>query len=554
MALVHRAELAFSGADAEWDYFKNKGVGRHPPEFRLLANPSVQFYLLSSLWIMRVGSRLDAMLHDSCHGNRLRRQPLRGAIRANLQAYSSFTHFAYAYEGWRDSCLLAARRLLGRFPVVSILTFDLKNYFPSVNVSVLRNHISRQLSDPDDRTINTALFDCIDQFNLTNLTTGLPIGLPASNVLANTAISELDDRLRRLPGVHHYGRYVDDFALVVSDSAVTDPETAFDYLHKLAPTVFLRSPATSGSTNLLWATIATTKPAATFGASTSKVKLIHLEGKSGERLIDTIKENGALVASEWRFLPTHTSHSRSSISKLISIARGVNESDSVKLRETDGASIRKLGFALGLRQLELLSAHVEPGSLRPSIEGFAQVALEHVVSALNAGDYCVYWKRLLRLLLAAGTDKHVEQLFQRVGAALARLGVTPSDRFAEFVRDALCEAILGAPVSSGVRAGAMDILETTLGSPVPVGRSIDEIATGLFWADLAGTRLIDGILQQTYPRHNALAKSRIRRVPLVCSQGLATVARDAVQRFTDLSHEMTSTQLARRIARVGLSC
>src|SRR5690606_31568942 len=93
--------------------------------------PSVDFLLLSSIWIARVGVILDSAQSAFSYGNRLR------ASLANSPG-PSFRPYIANYVKWRDSALETAARAAKDAQHVEILTFDLRNFYGSVNPNFLR--------------------------------------------------------------------------------------------------------------------------------------------------------------------------------------------------------------------------------------------------------------------------------------------------------------------------------------------------------------------------------------------------------------------------------
>lgn len=70
----------FADSQQQWDslFEENKAKA----EFRLMAQSSVNFHVLSALWIAKVGHKYDAKLSDNaCCGNRLRRKKMVRLIR-----------------------------------------------------------------------------------------------------------------------------------------------------------------------------------------------------------------------------------------------------------------------------------------------------------------------------------------------------------------------------------------------------------------------------------------------------------------------------------------
>ena len=103
---------------------------------------------------------------------------------------------------------------------------DLRLFFPSVDLTILRAHLAERIACPGtlwllDRILANGanLGPAIDGFLGDTLLTplerprGLPIGNLTSQFLANLHLDRFDHTISALPGVGAYLRYVDDFVL-----------------------------------------------------------------------------------------------------------------------------------------------------------------------------------------------------------------------------------------------------------------------------------------------------------------------------------------------------
>jgi RNA-directed DNA polymerase len=103
---------------------------------------------------------------------------------------------------------------------------DLRLYFPSVDLTILRAQLAERIACPGtlwllDRLLANGanLGPAIDGFPGDTLLTplerprGLPIGNLTSQFLANLHLARFDHTIAALPGIAAYLRYVDDFAL-----------------------------------------------------------------------------------------------------------------------------------------------------------------------------------------------------------------------------------------------------------------------------------------------------------------------------------------------------
>ena len=104
-----------------------------------------------------------------------------------------------------------------------VVTADAKSFFHALSPDFLLNEeylkkVGVNLT-PEQRNLTEVMVKAINTWALTTpLMTGLPVGLPASSVIANAAFLELDLRLAaKGNGILSYGRYVDDILVVFDD-------------------------------------------------------------------------------------------------------------------------------------------------------------------------------------------------------------------------------------------------------------------------------------------------------------------------------------------------
>lgn len=111
-----------------------------------------------------------------------------------------------------------------------VLQCDIRKYFPSIDIAILKKLIRRKLKCQDtlwliDRILDTPSLGeiPIDYFPGDSLLTplerpkGLPIGNLTSQFLANVYLNSFDRYIKETLAVSKYVRYVDDFALFSDD-------------------------------------------------------------------------------------------------------------------------------------------------------------------------------------------------------------------------------------------------------------------------------------------------------------------------------------------------
>lgn len=197
----------------------------------------IELYLLVVLWIMREGWKLDAELGQECFGSRLNQR----VGQPDDTSASLFAKYHERYARWRDTGLKIAQRLLSEEQTsVCILGLDLQEYYYRIRLdfeAVAKATASAVESDSiavlfGDSLSKSGLLCCLEAIclnyrkvidpllhltheHLDDKDVGLPIGLPASPLLANWYLCRFDRRVKKKLRPAYYGRYVDDILLVL---------------------------------------------------------------------------------------------------------------------------------------------------------------------------------------------------------------------------------------------------------------------------------------------------------------------------------------------------
>jgi hypothetical protein len=110
-----------------------------------------------------------------------------------------------------------------------IIRADVESFYESINHKSLLEllHSSPQLSVPPRRVITQLIRE---YQNLTGLDKGVPRGVGISSYLSELYMSVVDDKIRSLPDVTYYERFVDDLIIIFSPSKGGN---TCDYLPKI---------------------------------------------------------------------------------------------------------------------------------------------------------------------------------------------------------------------------------------------------------------------------------------------------------------------------------
>ena len=214
-------------------------------DFRLLADVSIDFHVITTLWIICVGEKLEKNLSDSVYANRIRRTYDKNK-KINLNSLGTFGPYNHAYKSWRDNALNTIKQELEHKQDVVAITGDIKGFYHCLSPKIiLRDEFYKFLKGKShQKTVKNLTKDernlTDDKKYLTNdeqhltedivndvllpwskqtpLEKGLPVGCSISAVIANLALIQFDDVIEKELKPCYYGRYVDDIILVLENS------------------------------------------------------------------------------------------------------------------------------------------------------------------------------------------------------------------------------------------------------------------------------------------------------------------------------------------------
>lgn len=306
----HGNGLIFSSPDEEWAHAcALLGEGDKPQrpkaEFRVMAQCSVDFHVLSTLWMLEVGHLFDAKLTACAYGNRLRRTQDGKDI--NPLSLGTFQPYLKPFRDWRDKGILAMRTALDADKKIVALTADVSSFYHELNPGFLLESafvvevMGLDLSAPKAKLHRLFIQALRAWAAATPLKKGLPVGLPASAVVANVALVELDRTVEQQLAPLYYGRYVDDILLVMENGA------RFRSTAELWEWIFARSGGKLG-----WVPEQERKQISFHPSylcdsqirfANAKNKVFMLDGEAGKTLVDAISHQIHARASEWRAMP-----------------------------------------------------------------------------------------------------------------------------------------------------------------------------------------------------------------------------------------------------------
>lgn len=209
-------------------------------------NAPVEIHIISVLWLIEKGIKIDSKLLDECMGNRLFLNMNKNNL---VQGTSLFKPYFKQYQKWRDGAVNSAKSLLDNDKNALFLNLDIKDYFysvriPSTTFSIVNKRSSEGSRNNLDKIMNkvhenyTSILlkrysipfdfkkEIVDENGMI-IKFILPIGLLSSYTLANDYLKDFDKIILEKYKPAYYGRYVDDILIVLSQPKIEDENNRY---------------------------------------------------------------------------------------------------------------------------------------------------------------------------------------------------------------------------------------------------------------------------------------------------------------------------------------
>jgi hypothetical protein len=384
-----------------------------------MAQCSLDFHVLSTLWMLEVGHLFDAKLTACAYGNRLRRTQDGKAI--NPPSLGTFQPYLKPFRDWRDNGIQVMRTALDADKKIVALTADVSSFYHELNPGFMLDRafvvdvLGLELSDSQVKLHRLFIHALQVWAAATPLRKGLPVGLPASAVVANVALVELDRVVEQQVVPLYYGRYVDDILLVMENGV------GFRSTAELWEWLFVRSNGKLG-----WMPGQERKQIgfqpsylrdSQIRFANAKNKVFVLAGEPGKTLVDAISHQIHERASEWRAMP-RLPRSASHVSTDLLAATQSDGEAADNLRKADTLTMRRAGFAIKLRDFEAYEHDLQPAAWQEHRQAFFRAFVQHVLMLPQFFDLAVYLPRVIRLATACEDFEALRNILR----ALEQLG------------------------------------------------------------------------------------------------------------------------------------
>lgn len=410
-----------------------------PASLRLVIRPTVDFQVVSALWIIFVGHLFDAALdRKASFGNRLRRsykEPRDERLQSpsvNLSTPGLFAPYFSAYRDWREGGLSAMDRSLESGESILAITMDIEKFYHRVSPKFLLRPAflkAVQLSiSSAERRFTEQLLDGISTWyrNTPDFEMrpkgAIPVGLSASKIIANVLLVEFDRTVLTKLKPLYYGRYVDDIFLVLKAEA--NDHGAQQVTKKIAGALapLIKVKKNGGGPDSLSLNLPYAKDSELVFAG-PKQKIFFLSSAHGSDLVHHIRDQIRQQSSEYRLLPSVPENGTAMASRaLLATPNAALQADA--LRKADVVSVRRLGFSLLLSDIETYAADLRPDSWQTIREEFYGLVNRHVITPSGFFEFLGYIPRVFGLMLSCGDTKEAKNLISELSSIASILQTT----------------------------------------------------------------------------------------------------------------------------------
>lgn len=419
----------------DWQHRFAESGKRARATLRLVIRPTVDFQIISALWILFVGQLFDASIdRKTSFGNRLRRsyggssdERIKSPA-VNLSTPGLFAPYFSAYRDWREGGLLSMDSALEKGESILAITMDIEKFYHRVSPKFLLRasfleSVQLKLS-PVEQRFTEQLLAAMDTWYRstpdfkTRPEGAIPVGLSASKIIANVLLAEFDrEVIAKLKPVY-YGRYVDDIFLVLN--AAGDEYGAQRVTGRIAATLdpLIKVKKNKDGPDSLTLHLPYAKDSELVFAG-PKQKIFALSSAHGSDLVHHIRDQIRMQSSEYRLLPAVPETGIAMASRaLLATPNATLQADA--LRKADVVSVRRLGFSLLLSDIETYAADLRPSSWRSIREEFYGLVSRHVVTPAGFFEFFGYIPRVFGLMLSCGDTQEAKQLIVEL-SAIAKL-------------------------------------------------------------------------------------------------------------------------------------
>lgn len=417
-------------------------------EVNYFIDAPVEVLLISLLWSVTVGVLLDKHNTKGCIGYRLN---IGENEDFNEKSQSAFKYYVPEYQRWRDQAIKAGLSNLESGNDILLIAMDIRQcfYFLQIDWMGIEDVIAESSISDEEKEFCNKLNKLLREihkeyfksgkvfFRETHYKegkerkedTGLPIGLPSSRVLTNWSLRQLDALVNETLRPVYYGRYVDDFLIVLNNPGVQGMSTD-DIIDKLFIEVGFLTKNKENKTYHIDGSKKQKKYLELLEIQKSKLILHYYSHKGSWAGLTEFKKELEKQASEFRFLPVKEDSSDF-----------MDESYDMNF-EGSKNTLRSL---IGVKEnFVKISGQLYRRTLRYWLENKkinkAELShLERFFQGKNFFDYTRSWERLFSLFVGTSQLDLCWDYYQVISDTIERLFYFSNEDLAKKTREDLSE-------------------------------------------------------------------------------------------------------------------
>ncbi len=404
--------------------------------FRLVISATVEFHIISALWILKVGHKFEEKLHKNLsYGNRLRRygsSPLspKGSLgELNLNTPSLFQPYYTAYQDWRSNGLNTMRTAVQNNESIYAITMDITKFYHNADPSFILDsrfldkicvnlsEIEIELTGKLIAAITTWYKSTPDFEHRPN--GAIPVGLSASKIISNVMLYELDNSFSNTIKPLYYGRYVDDFFIVIKqpDNCCSGSAVIEHLTNNIDCLIIDKQKNIKINIDYAEQSELIFKP--------EKQKIFLLDSQHGLDLIDQIENQIKKQSSEYRLLPDLPTTS-SDMAKKALLATPDAKLEADALRKADGISIKRLGFSLLFKDINGYAQDLNPNTWKDIRIEFYGLIQRHILCPNGIYDFSSFLPRIMSLFISCQDFEPAKEFITKLKETLILLEKTTS--------------------------------------------------------------------------------------------------------------------------------
>lgn len=368
-------------------------------DLRLWADVPVAFHVVTTLWLMKVGPKLDSMLSECCHGNRLRRERDGNARFAAIDelALGSFRPYKENYRVWMKEAIDALRQPYVDKSVSWMFCGDFESYFHNVSPRILLKSEFLDWQTEDEKTFTSFIVGLMEDWaKTTPIGKGLPVGCAISSLAANLALKDFDEQMQRLSVEMRgaYGRYVDDIIFVgrAEPGQISTLRSFYDLLN-------LNTGLSVDEDGVLGCDkeILSDSSAQGFRFSADKCKLVICEAGWTDERLDMLSEELNMQTSMARRMPERLEQKSMVVSRLL---RSRDRSGRLPgdVRQIDDIFANRAEFGRMVADVLSFSRALAPLAWAEERKAFLSVVLRHFLDHDLYFEFFDYYPRIVAAL------------------------------------------------------------------------------------------------------------------------------------------------------------